>query len=133
MTSPLPNIFIAATARTPSIEFDFGARRLAISGEAYPEDAARFFGPLLQAMKDYLAYPPEGDIVFDLALRYFNSSSAKALMNLFDLLESAAATGWSVQINWHYAEADEAMLEFGEDFSQDFTACRFRLCPDAAG
>jgi hypothetical protein len=71
--------------------------------------------------------------VFDLELTYFNSSTAKALMNLFKVLEEAAKHGTEVLINWHFAPDDDAMREFGEDFSQDFHACAFNLCAGAVG
>jgi len=44
------NLFIPATERSPEIDFRFDANHLALRGEAYPEDAAAFFGPLLKAL-----------------------------------------------------------------------------------
>lgn len=130
MNSSPPLLSIAATSRSPQIEFDFANGRFSLRGESYPEDAARFFGPLLQSVEDFLAREPRQELVFDLVLAYFNSSSAKALMNLFEMLERAAARGMRVVINWHFAPDDDAMREFGEDFSIDFSACRFNLCAD---
>jgi hypothetical protein len=130
--NPAPaNLVIAPTPRSPQVDFDFAQGRFALAGESYPEDAARFFGPLLQAVQDFIAAGPQHPLVFDLTLAYFNSSTAKALMNLFEMLERAAAGGASVTVNWHFASDDDAMREFGEDFSLDFSACRFNLCDDA--
>ncbi|HLY57982.1 MAG TPA: DUF1987 domain-containing protein [Stellaceae bacterium] len=132
--SPLtPNVAIPPTQRSPRVDFDFQNGRFLISGESYPEDAARFFGPLLQAVEDHVAGTPDGSLVFDLALAYFNSSTAKALMNLFDLLERAAGRGVPVVVNWHFAPEDDAMREFGEDFSEDIHTCVFNLCADRDG
>lgn len=123
-------INIEATDRSPEVAFDFEAGQFALKGESYPEDTARFFGPLLQSLREFIDSAPRR-ITFDITLQYFNSSSAKALMNLFQLLENAAATdGHNVTVNWHYAEDDDAMQEFGEDFAQDFNGCAFNLCPD---
>ena len=126
----MPNLRIPATDRTPEVDFDFDNRHLKLKGESYPEDAARFFGPLLQAMQDFVKTRPAIPLLFDLELVYFNSSTAKALMNLFQLLETAAKDGRDIRVNWHFAPDDETMQEFGEDFAQDFHACRFQLCPD---
>ncbi|MGT2486481.1 SiaC family regulatory phosphoprotein [Methylobacterium oryzae CBMB20] len=49
--------------------------------------------PLLQALRGHLAATEASPITFDVELAYFNSSSAKALMNLFMPLEDAAARG----------------------------------------
>jgi hypothetical protein len=125
------NLFITATARSPEVNFDFDTGRFRVKGESYPEDAARFFGPLLQAVQDHIAARPGAKLLFDIELVYFNSSTAKALMNLFQLLEDAAEEGSDVLVNWHFASDDDAMREFGEDFAEDFDACIFNLCPDA--
>lgn len=118
----------AATERTPQIDFDFPAHRLHMSGESYPEDAAAFFGPLLQALREYLNDPLETPLLFTLELLYFNSSSAKALMNMFQMLEDAAVRGREITIVWRYHSDDDTMEEFGEDFAEDFTHARFELC-----
>lgn len=47
----MENIIITPTERTPEIDFDFINGRLSIKGEAYPEDASNFFGPLLIRLK----------------------------------------------------------------------------------
>jgi hypothetical protein len=120
------------TDRSPAIEFDFDKGAFRMSGESYPEDAAGFFGPLLQAMREFVAGKPGVPATLDIEMAYFNSSSAKALMNLFQLLESAAASGRQVVINWRFREDDDTMREFGEDFGEDFEHARFNLCPISA-
>jgi hypothetical protein len=130
MNPPPATLVIAPTPRSPQVDFDFANGRFALQGESYPEDAARFFGPLLQAIQDFIATGPQHELVFDLTLAYFNSSTAKALMNLFEMLERAAGAGTRIVINWHFASDDDAMREFGEDFSLDISASRFNLCAD---
>lgn len=118
---------IAATGRTPAVSFDFDAGTLRLSGESYPDDVASFFGPLFTALRSHLAEPSDRPIRFDMELLYFNSSSAKALMNLFQMLETAARDGRPVTVNWCYEENDEAMQELGEDFAEDLRHVSFVL------
>lgn len=118
-----------ATERTPQVDFDFPDHRLRMSGESYPEDAAAFFGPLLQALREYLNQEHEAPLTFTLEMLYFNSSSAKALMNMFQMLEDTAARGREITIYWRYHRDDDTMEEFGEDFAEDFVHGRFELCP----
>ncbi|KQO49142.1 MULTISPECIES: DUF1987 domain-containing protein [unclassified Methylobacterium] len=127
----MDRIQIPATPRSPEVDFDFAAGRFRLAGESYPEDAAAFFGPLLQALRTYLAASSTDPIVFEVALVYFNSSSAKGLMNLFMPLEDAAEAGRSVTIRWLHAEGDETIAEAGEDFASDFTHARFDLVETA--
>ncbi|WP_019906169.1 DUF1987 domain-containing protein [Methylobacterium sp. 77] len=120
-------IQIPASDRSPRVDFDFAAGRFTLSGESYPEDAAAFFGPLLHGLRTYLSASTSDPIVFEVELAYFNSSSAKALMNLFMPLEEAAAEGRAVTIRWLYTEGDETIAEAGEDFASDFSHARFDL------
>ncbi|WP_409523657.1 DUF1987 domain-containing protein [Nitrincola sp. MINF-07-Sa-05] len=120
-------IKIEATERSPRVEFDFSSGSFLMAGESFPEDAAAFFGPLLESMQIWLADAHDTRVQFDLHMIYFNSSSAKALMNLFQLLEDAARNGRPVTIHWHYESEDETMEEFGEDFSEDFEYASFVL------
>lgn len=123
----MENLMIAATERSPEVDFDFAAGRLSLKGESYPEDASSVFGPIFAALERFLSQADGRDIRFDFALIYFNSSSAKALMNMFQLLDKAAESGGKVVVNWHYAADDETMQEFGEDFSEDLEHLTFNL------
>lgn len=123
----MENLRIEATERSPEVQFDFAAGRLALRGESYPEDASAVFGPIFGALQAYLAELGQGEVRFDVELVYFNSSSAKALMNIFLMLEKAAAAGASVVVNWAYAPDDDTMKEFGEDFSEDLEYVVFNL------
>lgn len=123
----MENLVIAATERSPEVNFDFAAGRLSLKGESYPEDASSVFGPIFAALERFLAEVDGKDIQFDFSLIYFNSSSAKALMNMFQLLDRAAARGVPVVVNWVYASDDETMQEFGEDFSEDLEHLTFNL------
>lgn len=123
----MENLTIPATGRSPEVAFDFGAGHLRLKGESYPDDVAAFYGPILTALRSWLAHPGTHPVRFDMELIYFNSSSAKALMNVFQMLESAAKQGRPVTVNWFFEEGDDAMQELGEDFSLDLRHVEFLL------
>jgi hypothetical protein len=125
----MENIIREATERTPAVIFDFENGVFSFKGESYPEDASAFFGPLHKALDEFLESAFDNTIVFDVEFEYFNSSSAKVLMNLFQLLEDAAENkGKNTVINWYYNEDDDTMQEFGEDFASDMEHATFNLC-----
>lgn len=124
----MENIVIAASERSPEVLFDFAASTLKLKGESYPEDVAAFYGPLLTALDKWLAGLNKTALTLDIELVYFNSSSAKALMNLLLLLEKAGAAGNQVVVNWHFNSEDDTMQEFGEDFAEDLEHVQFNLC-----
>lgn len=125
----MENITIAATDRSPEVAFNPQEGTMFLRGESYPEDAAGFFGPLLDTIEAYLAGKKDGTFQAVIEMIYFNSSSAKALMNMFSLMEDAAREGLKVSIEWRYRSDDDTMEEFGEDFSEDFESAEFKLTP----
>ena len=82
---------IAATDRSPEVDFDFDNHRLSLKGESYPEDVTAFYGPVFEALNNYLLELGAGRCSFEFHLIYFNSSSAKAIMSLLEKLDTAAA------------------------------------------
>jgi hypothetical protein len=60
-------------------------------------------------------------------LDYFNTSSAKALMNMIQILENAVRAGTRVTLRWCFQKDDEVMREFGEDFSMELEHVNFQL------
>jgi hypothetical protein len=123
----MPYLKIAATDRTPEVDFDFDGNHLRLKGESYPEDAATFYGPVFAALDDYLAGLGDGACRFDFELIYFNSSSAKAIMLLLEKLQEAAASGATVTVSWYYDEEDDTMKELGEEFGEDVEHAEFHL------
>ena len=123
----MDNIFISATNRTPDVAFDFDTGHLKISGESYPEDVTRFYNPLLDALHDWLDAAAGRSCQFDFKLIYFNSSSAKVVMTLMDMLDDAAGDGATVTVRWIYDPEDDNMLELGEEFGEDLENASFEL------
>lgn len=123
----MDNLKIAATERSPEVDFDFKHGILSLRGESYPEDASAVFGPIFAALDAFLPHVGTREVRVDFDLTYFNSSSAKALMNMFQMLERAAGAGARITVSWFYAPDDDTMKEFGEDFSEDLEHVAFNL------
>jgi hypothetical protein len=127
----MDNLFIAATATSPEIDFRFDQNVLSLRGESYPENAAAFYAPVIERLNAWLESCTAAAITVEVTLTYFNSSSTKMLFSVFDALDRAASSGNQVQVNWYRDEEDETILEFGEELQTDFTAIQFRDCPVA--
>lgn len=124
----MENIKIGRTDRSPEIDFNFSDNKFAIRGESYPEDVPSFFGPPISALERHLKEMSGGSVEFNFELIYFNSTSAKVVMRLFDLLEATAKQGVEVVVNWHFLTDDDNMQELGEEFSEDLEAATFNMC-----
>ena len=125
----MDNLYIAATATSPEVDFRFDQHLLSLKGESYPENAAAFYTPVIEQLRVYLAGCDGAVITANVALAYFNSSSTKMLFSLFDALDEAAQSGNRVLMNWYHDDEDETILEFGEELRADFTAIAFTDCP----
>jgi hypothetical protein len=123
----MDKVRIEATDRSPEIDFDFEAGRFSIRGESYPEDVASFFGPVIDRLDQHLSGLADGSVEFNFELIYFNSSSAKVLMGLFDALEASAAIGVKVTINWIFDADDDTMEELGAEFAEDLSHASFNM------
>jgi hypothetical protein len=123
----MEDTFIPAMERSPEVDFRFSEHRLSLRGEAYPEDAAAFFGPLLKQLTAYCETIRGEELQVEFRLEYFNTSSAKALMNMIQILENAVRRGARVELKWCFQKDDEVMREFGEDFSTELQHVHFQL------
>lgn len=127
----MDNIKIEATERSPEIDFNFQDACFAIRGESYPEDVSEFYGDIIDRFDGFVSSLEKAEVTFDFELIYFNSSTAKVLMGLFDQLDKVAGNGNSVVINWRYEEDDDNMEELGEEFGEDLEHAEFNLIPKA--
>ncbi|NKF22447.1 biofilm regulation phosphoprotein SiaC [Solimonas marina] len=116
----MTNIEIAATQSTPAIHADSQAGRLVMRGDSYPENSFAFFAPIIEWTERCIA--EHGAVSVDLYLLYLNTSSVKAMMDLFDLLESAHQNGRKVGVNWYYDQQNVRVAELAEEFKED---CNF--------
>jgi hypothetical protein len=120
---------LKATKQTPAINFDFEKNLLELQGECYPENVVAFYTPLFSRLDEYLKDLQDNDtFTVNIELNYFNSSSSKMLMNLFDQLEGEVANqGKQIIVNWIYDAENDNAEEFGKEFQEDVDSLTFNL------
>lgn len=123
----MEKIDIAATARTPHLSFDPATGIFLLEGESYPEDTKKFYDAPLSNVYSFLELETVCKAVFSFKLKYFNSSSAKVLMDLFLAIEESASRGNAFKIEWHYASDDDNMQELGEEFAEELDKAEFAM------
>lgn len=116
---------LAATSRTPAIELDPQKEIFVLTGECYPEDASQFFDSLGQQLKAY--FDVRTSLLAQIKLIYFNSSSARALMELMDEFESLAKVNKKIEVVWYCDKDDDVTQEFVEDLLADYSAIQIRI------
>lgn len=69
-------------------------------------------------LEEYVSSPSQSTCLV-VALEYFNTSSAKVLLEVFKKMNLLHKSGKSdIQIDWVYEEDDDDMLEAGHDYQR---------------
>ncbi|WP_217477673.1 biofilm regulation phosphoprotein SiaC [Stutzerimonas stutzeri] len=111
---------IAGSQSSPAIQSDWANGVLSMQGDSYPENSYELFHQVIEWIERYLA-EADRPLRLELHLLYLNTSSIKAVMDIFDLLEAAHQQGKSVAVNWHYDRRNERVVELAEEFKEDCT------------
>lgn len=131
-TMKYKTIFIEKTLHTPEINFDFRSGIFSIEGKSYSENTFEFYKELLSSLETFFKDQTNKrlkNIIFNFKLTYFNSSSSKALFEMFDLIDMfvQSQSDIAVDINWVYDEDDDSSKEDGEDFQDSFDSLNIQL------
>lgn len=112
------NLHIDSTQSTPSISADADTGVIEMRGDSYPENSYELFSPVMQWIDTYLT-AKDCKLILNLHLLYLNTSSVKAMMDIFDMLEEAHRAKRAVEVNWYYDEQNERVAELAEEFKED--------------
>lgn len=109
---------IPGTQSTPAIAADWNAGLLKMAGDSYPENSFEFFGEVIAWVERFLA-ETQRPLRLELRLIYMNTSSVKAMMDIFDMLEDAHAGGRALRVDWYYDPRNERVQMLAEEFRED--------------
>ena len=116
-------LIIDQTANSPSVILDPENNIFEITGESRPPDVGNFYGEILGWIDDYTRdmnkYRESKDpLILSFDLEYFNSSSAKYILDFCKRIATLPQKGKDVTIRWNYEEEDMDMLEVGKELSR---------------
>ena len=119
----MENLKIEHTKYTPEIDFSEYENRINIIGKCTPENTFEFFEPVKNWLNEYFEDSRECIVTFNVP--YFNSSSSRAIYDIFDIFLDADDS--KISINWEYNENNENGEESGEEFKEDFDTLNINL------
>ncbi|MCK4661316.1 MAG: DUF1987 domain-containing protein [Bacteroidales bacterium] len=108
----MEKLIIEETASTPMFLFDQGEGLIEIKGKAIPENAIKFFHPIIGIIRNY-ENNPKPVTTMNIQIDYFNTSSSKCILQILKILENINEKH-KVILNWYYK--DEDIYEIGEDY-----------------
>ena len=113
----LEPLLYPSTIDKPQVILDPQNNIFEIAGKSYPADVNFFYRPILNWFEKY-AEDPNPETLFVMKMDYFNSSSAKKIVEIIIILSEIYKAGNNVKIIWHYQDHDETIQELGEDLKQ---------------
>lgn len=121
---------ITGSQSTPSVTGNWAQGLLRMQGDSYPENSFEFFGPIIDWLERFLQNPPAPMLRLELHLVYMNTSSVKAMMDIFDMLEESHQQGRQVRVDWYYDPRNERVVDLADEFRED-CSFPFQIAADA--
>lgn len=122
----MQSLVIEKTKSTPYINFDADSGFLQISGESFPENVTKFYTQIIDWIRNYLNQESK-EMTIEFRITYFNSSSSKVFMTIFDLLEENVIEGKGISVKWMCDKHNELAIECGEEFKEDLNELPFTV------
>lgn len=122
----MENLLIEKTKSTPEINFNVALGLLQIKGESFPENVVKFYTPVIDWIKNYISTETK-EIILEFEIVYFNSSTSKVFMTIFDLLDQEVGNGKNIKVKWLCNSENETAIECGEEFKEDINLLPFEI------
>jgi hypothetical protein len=118
----MEKLIISPTTFTPRVILDHEEYFLEIAGESRPQDVPEFWGQILSWMNDFSDMVSSGKrkdpIIFNFNFNYFNSASAKCILDICKILARLRLKEIDASVRWYYVKNDTDILEAGVEMSQ---------------
>ncbi|MDR1735525.1 MAG: DUF1987 domain-containing protein [Oscillospiraceae bacterium] len=114
------------TGSTPYVYVDEEKGYIKMEGESFHENVIAFFADVNDWLDSFLE-TDFTELTFDCAMEYFNSSTAKLLLNMILSMDSCASEEKKVTVNWITTEDNDIIIECGEDFQEEVENLKFNM------
>lgn len=94
---------------------------LQIIGNSYAENAVEFYKPTIVWLKNRAKQYPDKKITIEFRMEYYNTSSSRRFLEMFDILEEHHQRGGKAEVLWLHTREDLDMQQNGADYSEEFT------------
>jgi hypothetical protein len=112
------------TNRMPGVSLDAENHAVLLEGEAYPEDVAAAFEPLMTSISTTLAESGETPMTVKFQLQYFNSGSSRKILEIIKMID---ASDTAHNIEWLADPEDDEMIDHGNRFSRAVSKVSFTV------
>ena len=114
------NLSLSPTQSTPAVTAEWDTGVLTMTGESYPENTYEIFDNIISWVEEFL-HSGSRPLKIELRLNYLNTSSVRAMIDIFDRLQNAADQGKEIAVSWFYDSRNPRSAELGEEFKEDYS------------
>lgn len=114
------------TGSTPYVLIDEEKGYMRFEGESFHENVIDFYKDVNNWLENHLKTDFKL-LVFECELKYFNSSTAKLLLNILTEMDDHSSESKKVVVNWITTEDNDIIVECGEDFQEEMNNLEFNL------
>jgi len=109
-------LILEGTDLRPKVILDPDSGKFEMSGRSYPDDVIELYTPVFRWLSEYAENPLESTM-FTFKMEYFNTASAKIILDLLTHFEEMIEQGHQVLVKWYYLEEDEDMQQAGKEYA----------------
>jgi len=109
-------LIIEKENNTFGVTLDKDNNKFLFEGRSIPENTVEFFKPILSWLNEYKKSPNENTTI-NMDFVYFNTSTAKLLLDVLLVFDKINNTGKKITVIWHYMEEDSDIQEAGEEYA----------------
>ena len=110
----MSNLYLAAGKNSPEVKLNPDDGYFELSGVSLLENPTSFYENIYLAISDY-GQSPKPLTSVNFKLRYFNTSSSKAILKVLIMFADLHKRLMRVKVNWYYDADDEDMHDTAKD------------------
>ena len=111
----MDTLIIKQKENTIGVVLDKENQKFVFEGRSLPENTVKFFEPVMKWIQEYKKSSADKTHI-DMNFVYFNTSSAKLILEVLQEFDDIFKEGSDVKIIWHYMEDDYDIKEAGEEY-----------------
>ncbi len=112
----MEKLLIQGNRKNPTVILDPDNGLFELKGNSIPEDAGAFYKPIIHKIEEYFMAPYPLTVV-SVELKYYNSSTSKWLLNMFQIFKKYSELGYNIFYKWYYDDGDEESYYTAKDYS----------------